>query len=379
MDIKTNTLELETWITSSGLAITDESSVNFGGVQSYYDEKNKKYSFLYPEIAGYFISTMCFLNNYHQNQNYTKLAKKSADWLINLHTKYGGIIQSLSADSQSNLVYSFDTGICAKGILDCYELTQDTRYFEFGKTLVDFLSLEMINDDGTIKPIKNIETQLYPSDKKLWYNQNGCLHIKNAIPFLQMYKITNEKTYLDKAKLISDTYIEFQNTDGSISIHKGNNTIHMHTMCYALEGLLYSFNVTRDKKYLDCCYDALNWCIKMINDDGSINLWFNSKYSQSKTCYHISQLIRLLLLVGKIKQNDQYHNHVEKLMSFLLDLQAHSTDKRINGGFYEESYKSMFGWKKRLHLNSWGSLFAIQALAWYQTKIDPDKDIGMLY
>ena len=41
-----------------------------------------------------------------------------------------------------------------------------------------------------------------------------------------------------------------------------------------------------------------------------------------------------------------------------------NTDKSINGGFYEEFGKSIFGWKKTLKVNSWASMFSMQALFW---------------
>ena len=49
----------------------------------------------------------------------------------------------------------------------------------------------------------------------------------------------------------------------------------------------------------------------------------------------------------------------------MITLQAENINPKVNGGFYEEFYKTMFGWKKREKLNSWGSLFALQALYWF--------------
>ena len=40
-----------------------------------YDEKSDEFSFLYPEITGYFISTMKFLNSYENDTKYSQYAK----------------------------------------------------------------------------------------------------------------------------------------------------------------------------------------------------------------------------------------------------------------------------------------------------------------
>jgi len=48
----------------------------------------------------------------------------------------------------------------------------------------------------------------------------------------------------------------------------------------------------------------------------------------------------------------------------LLSLQANDQDNKIDGGFHEELYKTLFGWQKRSRINSWGSMFALQAISW---------------
>jgi len=73
--------------------------------------------------------------------------------------------------------------------------------------------------------------------------------------------------------------------------------------------------------------------------------------------------------------------NILKLRSFMGSLQANDKNKKVNGGFFEECYKSMFSWKKREKLNSWGSLFAMQALYWFDNyeKINFDESILNLY
>lgn len=97
---------------------------NLGGVHAYYNEKNKEFGFLYPEITGYFISSLRFLAMHERKE--IILAQNSSTWLISLLEKYGGIVQSID-DKKQKLVYSFDTAICANGLLDCYELTHEKK------------------------------------------------------------------------------------------------------------------------------------------------------------------------------------------------------------------------------------------------------------
>ena len=120
--------------------------------------------------------------------------------------------------------------------------------------------------------------------------------------------------------------------------------------------------------------------MNQILEDGSINLWHNSKYN-SKSAYPIAQLIRILILVDKIQSNMKFKSHTTRLYNFLISLQGTSNSQKINGGFYEEFYKSIFGWKKRLRINSWTSMFSLQAIYWYHEydKIKFEDQIKFLY
>ena len=68
-------------------------------------------------------------------------------------------------------------------------------------------------------------------------------------------------------------------------------------------------------------------------------------------------------------------------LKFLYTLQSTNSTVHSNGGFYEEFYKSIFNWKKRLRVNSWASMFALQSFFWHEqiSKIDFDREIKFLY
>jgi hypothetical protein len=351
------------WLINSGIFVSDVSDPNYGGVHSFFDEKKKEFSFLYPEITGYFISTMRFLYEHEKNDKFLELAKASSNWLIRLYEKYGGIIQGISTQGlPQKFIYSFDTGVCAKGLLDCFAITKEEKFVEYAKKLSQWLLDETIQSNGTVNPVKNLDTNEFEEDSQVWYKRSGCLHIKLTIPLLHLYRITNDETLFATAKNIADSISNYQNPDGSILLHKDNKIINLHTLFYALEGLIYAYNVTRDENYLSCCKNAISWCEKKIEDDGSVELWFNSKY-HSKSSYPIAQLIRLKVLLAKLEGVNLDEN-TQKLKSFLLSLQAQNTEQKVNGGFYEEFSKSTFGWKKTQKVNSWASMFSLQALYW---------------
>lgn len=368
---------VQSWLLHSGLSITDKNDENLGGVHAYFDEKNHNFGFLYPEITGYFISTLKFLAIHNKKEIH--FAENSSNWLINLFEKYGGIIQSLEKKNQK-LVYSFDTAICANGLLDCYDVTGNQKYLETAKKLLNWISSKTLNSDGTLIPYFDIDSNQFSQSKEVWYKQPGCLHVKTSIPFIHMYRITKDDHFLKTGLMIADSIKHFRNDDGSIRLHIDEDTIHLHSLCYALEGLVHAYDVTRNEMYLEQCKKSIEWCISKIESDGSILLWYKSKNPNAKTSYHIAQLIRLMILIEKIQLTTQF-SYVEKLVSYLVKLQSENSPKTSFGGFYEENYKTIFGWKKRPRLNSWGSMFALQALYWKDNfeKITFDDEAQLLF
>jgi len=359
--MKENFERTKSWLLSSGIFISDKNNSNCGAVHSFFDERKNEFSFLYPEITGYFLSSIRFLYETEKNQNYLDLGEMTSDWLIDLFKNNGGIIQGIYSSTPQNLSYSFDTAICAKGVLDYFLISKNQKYLDFGKKLVSELESYM-EDDGTIKPLKNLKTDQFEESSKMWYKQKGCLHIKCAMPFFQLYQITKNEEFLKNGCKICETYSKFQNLDGSISLHLGENTINLHTLCYALEGLLYGYYVTKNEEYLTTTIKAIEWAMSNVDEDGAILLWFNSKYKE-KAAYPIAQLIRLIILVNSVKPTNMI-NGIKKLERFLISTQANSENRFIDGGFYEGFTKSVFGWKKILRINSWTSMFSLQALYW---------------
>ena len=368
------------WLLESGIFISNPADPNYGGVHSFFDEEKNEFAFLYPEITGYFISTMRFLYEHEKNEKFVKMAKASSNWLIRLYEEHGGIIQGISTNGiPQKYAYSFDTGICSKGLLDCFAITKEEKFLEYAKKLNQWILNETIENNGFVKPTKNLQTNEFEEDTKIWYKRSGCLHIKLAIPLLQQHQITKNESLLNMAKKITDSISSYQNNDGSILLHADNKIINLHTMCYALEGLIHTYVITKDENYISKCKQAITWCDQPIQEDGSIDLWSNSKY-HSKSSYPIAQLIRLKILLAKL-DGSSLDETIKKLELFLLSLQAHNNDKKINGGFYEEFHKSVFGWKKTLKVNSWASMFSLQALYWLEnfSTIDLNEEYELLY
>jgi uncharacterized protein YyaL (SSP411 family) len=368
--------KVKNWLVSSGLCVLDKSNPNVGAVHSFYNTKKKTFEFLYPEITGYNISTMKFLYSQETSEKYVEIARLCGSWLQQVYEKYGGIVVGVDSEPRkTEQIFSFDTSICAKSFLDLYEITDDKKYKEFARKLLDWLADKCVEDDGTVKPVMERKSQKFVETDR-WYAKKGCFGIKLAMPLLQ-YGDSHLKEIAIK---ISDTFTKFQKPDGSFSLYPGGKSVNLHSHSYTMEGLLYAYYILKEEKYLESCKKGLDWAVKQINEDGSIFLWTNFNY-KSKAAYPIAQLIRLMALVDKISEKPRYKEAAGRLTNFLLSLQATENDPKMNGGFYEEFHKSVFGWKKQIRINSWTSMFALQALNWIDKyeNLSFEKSITYLY
>jgi len=352
---------VKNWLISSGLCVQDKSDPNVGAVHSFYDTKKNEFGFLYPEITGYYLSTMKFLYNQEESDKYLEIAKLCGKWLSSIYDRYGGIVMGVGSEQRMlDQIFSFDTSICAKGFLDLYEISGDEQCKQYAKKMLDWLVSKCVEEDGTVKPVMNRKSQQF-METPMWYAQKGCFGIKLVMPFLQY----EEPKFKEIAIKIVNTFTKFQNQDGSFALHLGSKSVNLHSHCYAMEGLVYAYSVLKDPKYLESCKRGLDWVVKNTNEDGSIFLWTNFNY-KSKAAYPIAQLIRLMTLVDRGENKPRYKEAAGHLTDFLLTLQATEENPKMNGGFYEEFYKSVLGWKKQSRINSWTSMFALQAINWIE-------------
>ena len=193
--------KLKNWIINSGISESSNDPLVNGAVHSFYDLKNNTFGFLYPEITGYFIDTMYFLYNTEKQEKYKLLAEASANWLIMVYEKYGGIVMGIENNAPTqNLSFSFDTGICSTSMFKCYELTNNKKYLNFGVSLLNWINSGSIENDGAIFPFFDHNKKTFLENNDVWYKKKGCLNINTAIPFFRYYKISNSIELLELAK-----------------------------------------------------------------------------------------------------------------------------------------------------------------------------------
>ncbi len=353
----------ESWLFKSGIYILDGNDPNYGAIYSYYDPKVKNYELVYAEATGYIISLLKYLYSLNKDSKLIDFARASGDWLIRLAERYNGIIvMGIKDGNEVRQAYAFDNGICCKGFLDLYELTGDKKYLEYAEKIAEWLVNKALNEDGSVKPLLDIDTGNFVQDDKVWYKASGSFHSKISMSLFQLYSINNNDKIRDAAVKVCEWALGQQKPDGSFPVNTYNRSVNLHAHCYTIEALLYAYASQNTQKFLEAAEMAVDWMLNLQESDGSLWLWHGDGFAKMKASYAVAQMIRIVLLMHALNGKSNLMEAAKNASRFLLDMQCAEHDARMNGGFHEDVRKYGFMMRRSSHITSWATMFAIHAL-----------------
>lgn len=354
------------WLLNSGIQNLKED--NIGAFNSWYDINKNSYEYAYSEITGYGVTTLIFLYQLEKNNLYLERAKLAADWLINkAKHKSGGILTryfykdaNFIGSFDDEQIFSFDCGIVLNGITALYNVTKEKKHLDFCKSLANFMIKKMQKKDGSFHAIYDAKNDLLIDNGDKWSTQSGSFHVKLSIGLINLYEITKDKTYLDSAKKICKYTLKHLKEDGRFITTNHNKNSLFHPHCYSAEGLYVAGNYLKNKKYLEASKKSTVYLFNNQLKNGGIPQMFkDNKFVNFERTDILAQALRLGILFSIDKEK------LEKLVNRLIQFQNPKDKQR--GGFiygYDDSGK------KYEHLNSWCSMFALQALILYKQSLE---------
>ncbi len=353
--------DLENWLLHSDIRIKvgDDRGAFFGWKNLDASDKASKYPYIYNEITGYSLSCFSYLYAETNKIEYIKAMKQTVEYIKKNMTnnllntgkrkhedfKEKGIIE--------NQIYSFDNGMVLAGLLNYYKVTKDQVVLKMAEKLANaliknFFKNEQIHYallDVTLSPLK------YGLEK--WSTQIGSYHAKLGIGFIDLFRITGNKTYLKICESLCELAISIQNNNGSfLNNPDQNDQIYLHPHLYTCEGLTYVGSSENNEKLLIKGLKGIEWAISNMTILGGVP---RSTVDINDQADCTSQLLRLLLLYGKDLEvylklpRDKIEKAMDslhvRLMSFFIN-----SEKAIK---YNE--QSNFAC-------TWCSMFSLQAL-----------------
>jgi|SRR3989344_3049852 len=355
------------WLINSG--IQNLEGEHKGAFNSWFDINTKKYPYAYSEITGYGITTLLFMYQLNKENVFLERAKMAADWIMNKAThKSGGILTryfyeetEFMGSFENEEIFLFDCGMVLNGMVSLYDTTKDKKYLIFCKRLADFI-LNKQKPDGGFYAVYNGKNNSLIDNGEKWSTQSGALHNKLAIGLLKLHQITKEEKYKESAINACENNKKFFKNDGRVvNFSKtGNSLFHPH--CYAIEGLYAAGNYLNNKEYLELAKKATKYLFTIQKENGGIPQMFkDGKLVEFERSDILGQTLRagILFSIEKIK--------LEKLKNRLFEFQNLEGEQK--GGF---KYGFDDSGKKYDHLNSWCTMFALQAMILLENKVNFD-------
>ncbi len=372
------------WMINSGIQNTE--GINRGGFNSWYDTASGDYSYVYSEITGYGITTLLFLEKIYSDKEYLKRAIIAANWLASraVHS-IGGVktrdyIQEMeeahlySFDSEN--IYAFDNAMVLYGMVNLYKRTQDKKFLEFSLWMGDFLVKRLKKDDGSFYAVYNAGTGEKEDRTAKWSTQSGSYHAKMALGFIDLFDATGISTYGDVAYDLCKWSMEQQDFSGRFITSRADSSTHLHPHCYTAAGLLYAGLYFGDEGFTRSAVKAMKWALDNVRLDGGIPKMYDGRqFNRNCRTDIMAQVLRLgVILYHKGRLEEAYRRKLDALRKALLRQQYLGDDSQKGGFFYGATLDGI----KKKHINSWCSMFALQALIMYQEYLVENREIEKL-
>jgi len=378
----------KSWLLNSGIQNTGGETPVKGGFNAWYDLDKNNYFYTYSEITGYAITNLLYLYSLKKEELLLDRAKSAADWLINRALHNLGAVRTRyyynekKADKnysfEGNIIRSFDNGIALSGLSNLYQFSSKEDYYLVSKRISDLI-LKMQKKDGLIYPEFDLKKKKMKENHEKWSTQSGSFHIKIILGLINFSKYSNEKKYENAARKLCDKILEFQKEDGRFVTYKNGDT-HLHPHCYSAEGLLFAGWYFRDQKYIDAALKATKWLLNAQMENGGIPcLYVDGRFVKFERSDVLAQTLRLAIIFLNMGLLDKkYEKDVEKLAKRLLKFQYMIEGSQKGGLFYgyDIDYKTLKE-KRTNHLNSWCTMFALQALIMYKQFLENRLKLNM--
>ena len=379
-------LRASNWLTESGIQHRGVDPSLRGGVAAWYEIEEKQYPFLYSEITGYALSALIFLYNIYKDKKYLDRAQLGANWLIQnaLHpdggikTRFYLVKHYVSPNYcfHYGRIYTFDTAMVGYGLLQLYKIIPKEEYRTAIEKISVFLIQKMRAKDGTFYPYYDSKDKKFKEDLEKWSDQRGTFHAKLALFFIDYYRLTCNPVYKKYAASLLNASQKVQRKDGRFITGKKDGSTHLHPHFYTLEGLLYGAVYLKRNDYLKTAVKGWKWSLTGVSADGSVSsIYMDRSFLHHERSDIVAQILRIGAILCELEPSiiKPHLALLKKIKGHLLLFQ-YEGDRKQKGGFI---YGAATDGLIRDHLNSWSTMFALQALWMYESFVTKRKSLNL--
>ena len=312
-----------------------------GAFVAWFDLANGSRSYDYPEISGYALTYLA--NQTFLSEGERSAGHRAADWL-NERVRAGNLAARDGWDNDA--VYLFDLGMIAAGLLSFGRRTEVERYVEAGRRLVDFLGDE-IRSTQSISPV----SRRGPQSERAGWSSRGVPHLAKLVQAFLLADELADGIYRRVAARLIETIKRLQAADGRMQTDEDETRTMLHPHLYAAEGLWIWGSAAHDDDALQRARLATEWAFTHQLEQGGLPRFAaNGKRrgAAPEQSDVTAQAVRLALALGL------RFSAVDRALTRLIEV-ARGDERGLAIVYQPDS--------PDIHLSTWATLFAAQALA----------------
>lgn len=318
------------------------------GVPAFYDWLRNAWAPSYPETTGYLIPTLLAYSAWAGRADVQQSALAMADYLLTAQTPEGAIL-GWGAHAP---VYVFDTAQVLQGWLAAWQQTANPEFLAAGQRAAAWLI-----------------AQQEPGGFWLRYQFDGHVKtwdVRSGWPLIQWGLAVQHAASQESGRRCLEWALTQQNSNGwfeNCALETGQPPV-LHTIAYAIEGLLEGGLLLGDQRMVDAAQRAADALLPHQRADGGLSAYWRPGWqpaSRSSCLTGDAQMALCWLRLHQITGQSHYREAAQRTLRFVASTQATSQSWAPVRGAIAGSYP-LWGRYLRWRYPNWAAKFFLDAL-----------------
>lgn len=305
----------------------------------------------FPETSGYIIGTLLAYGRRAGREDCIARARELGDWELDVQNPDGGVILGLITDHEKPSTV-FNTGMVMHGWLDLWRTDRDPRYLEAAERGGRWL-LEQQDSDGAWRG----EAEYF-----------GIPHTYSARVSWALTRLadaTGDDLYRAAARRQLDWVLSMQRENGWFDAcsFRLNIPPSTHVLAYTLRGLLETYALVGDERYLDAVLKTSEALVRAFERDGRLLASFDEGW---RAVYHhecltgVAQLAGIWLRLYQLLGDRRFLDVGNRALETAVARQARSDWRPIRGAL--PGSFPIHGRYAPLQFPNWATKFLVDSL-----------------